>query len=171
MFQKGDFLMFRNSGVCRVIDIETPSFVEDKERKYYRLEPVFPKKGLTVIYSPVDRNTSIRPLISKEEAKQYLDDFGSLKVEIFHSAKPNLLNAHYNELLSSFTFENYLRLLKEIHLKEEEAVRKDRHLSQVDLRYKEEAEQLVFEELAFIFGISCEEARKRFCSRAAAAMA
>lgn len=171
MFQKGDYLIFRNCGVCRVIDIGTPSFIEDKERKFYKLEPVFPKKGLTDIYSPVDKNTGIRPVLSKEEAKQYLDDFGSLKVDIFHSAKPNFLNAHYNELLSSFTFENYLRLLKEIHLKEEEAVRKDKHLSQVDLRFKEEAENLVFEELAFVFGISCEEARKQFCSLAAAAMA
>lgn len=67
MFQKGDYIVYRNTGVCHVADISTREnfAVDGTEQLYYHLVPVH---GAGTIYIPVDSPVFMRPVISKEQA-------------------------------------------------------------------------------------------------------
>ena len=42
MFEKGDYVIYGNNGICRVQDITTLTIPGiDKNRKYYLLKPVY----------------------------------------------------------------------------------------------------------------------------------
>ena len=68
MFQKGDYVICGNNGICSVQDITTLNISGvDKKRQYYLLKPVF-QSGSTV-YVPLDTaESSIRRASSRQEA-------------------------------------------------------------------------------------------------------
>ena len=60
MFEKGDYVIYGNNGICRVQDITTLSISGiDKNRKYYLLKPVY-ASGSTV-YTPVETAVGFGP--------------------------------------------------------------------------------------------------------------
>lgn len=71
MFQKGDYIVYRNTGVCHVADISTrENFSAGGEAQlYYHLVPVH---GAGTIYIPVDSPVFMRHVISKEQAQALL---------------------------------------------------------------------------------------------------
>ena len=74
MFQKGEYVVSGNKGVCVVDDITTLDISGvDREREYYILKPIY-MAGSTV-YVPVDTaDTSMRRVLSKEEADKLIHD-------------------------------------------------------------------------------------------------
>ncbi|HKM21951.1 MAG TPA: CarD family transcriptional regulator, partial [Lachnospiraceae bacterium] len=53
MFNVNEYVVYKGSGVCRIIDIGTLDFGGmDKEKKFYFLRPVHAKESIT--YAPVD---------------------------------------------------------------------------------------------------------------------
>ena len=66
MFQIGEYVVYENTGVCRVEKVGPPVGipVSDKERLYYELSPV---RGTGTIFIPVDAGAFMRPIITREE--------------------------------------------------------------------------------------------------------
>ena len=69
MFQKGDLIVYGNTGICRVEEVGTPESLPgvDKEKLYYKLVPV---RSASTIYTPVDTSVFMRPVMTKEAAAQ-----------------------------------------------------------------------------------------------------
>ena len=68
MFQKGEYVIYGNNGICLIQDITTLNIAGvNKDRQYYLLKPVY-ASGSTV-YTPVDTaETALRHALSKDEA-------------------------------------------------------------------------------------------------------
>ena len=72
MFQKGDLIVYGNTGVCRVEDIgPLKNMGDSKEIKdYYILSPVF---SSGVIYIPANTRVFMRPVLTKEQVDALID--------------------------------------------------------------------------------------------------
>lgn len=84
------------------------------------------------IYTPVSASLSTRPLISSGEI-----------------------------MLASRRVEDYLRLIKEIHVRQKEMAQSKKRLGQVDSQYLKLAEKLVCEEFAAVLNTTPELIRQR----------
>lgn len=147
MYTVGTSLLCGGMGVCRVESIGAPPFEREDGRPYYKLRARFSSSG-EMLYIPVDAEESMRPLIGRGEASNYLDRLPRLEAKAFHARRPADLTTHYQELLSSWRLEDCLILLKELHCKQKELAARSKKLGQVDVRYQKLAERLVCEELA-----------------------
>lgn len=160
MFEIGDYLIYRRQGVCKLESIETPKSLQHTGKQYYKLRPAFSDNRET-IYIPVDAGVHMRPVVSDEEAMRYLELAEELQPEVFWSSHTALLTQHYQELLSTYEIKDYLTLIKEVCLKEREALKKGRKLGQVDTRFLTTAGKLVCEEFAVALNTSPEQVRER----------
>ena len=156
MYTVGTPILYGRTGVCRVEGIGTPHFQKDDGQTYYTLRSVFSTSG-ELIYVPVDTVASMRPLIGREEAADYLGLISQLELKSFGSKKPAELIAHYQEMLASCQPKDCLLLIKEVYWKQKSL----KKLGQVDARYLKIAERLVCEEFAVAMGTGPESVKRR----------
>ena len=79
MYQIGQCIVYRNVGVYRVEAIGKLGFTSDKDKEYYTLQPLN-ANGNAKIYVPVDKDTFMRNVITKDEVYEYLN-----KLQFFFS--------------------------------------------------------------------------------------
>jgi RNA polymerase-interacting CarD/CdnL/TRCF family regulator len=92
---------------------------------------------------------SIKTEISKAQYNAALHALPNAKVAVFATKKMPQLTAHYQDVLASCNILQYLTLLKEVALKEKIGAKK---LSEIDIRFRNNTERLVCEELAVVLG-------------------
>ena len=68
MFEKGEYIVYGRSGICRIEDITHLDIAgADRKKLYYVLAPL--SSGSSRIYFPVDKeNAHARRLITEQEA-------------------------------------------------------------------------------------------------------
>ncbi len=158
MYNINDYVIYSLLQVCRIENLETPSFESDSSKLYYKLVPAFDDKSNTTIYVPVHSVDRLRPLFPKEQVQTALHAYPTLSPTPFTAKKPPQLTAHYQELLLSQDVLQYLTLLKEVRLKEQNS----KKLNEIDVRYRAKTEKLLSEEFALVLGSTPEEILKQF---------
>ncbi len=158
MYQIGDFVIYRFLNVCKIDSIETPSFENNPDKKYYRLTPVFNNKSDTIIYVPVDSVEGLRSLTTREEVEKLLAEIPQIKPLVSGFKKPAQLMMHYQNILSSCNLRHYLGILKEVATKEKSGVKR---LSEVELKYRNKTETILCQEFALVLGKTPEEIKTR----------
>lgn len=154
MFQPGDLIVYGNSGVCRVESIGTPeSAVGDKDAQYYTLSPLYSSE---TIYTPVDTGVFMRPIISREEAQEFVEQIAFAEATVFEKQNLSLLKEQYNAVLKTHDCENLLCLVKSVYEKNADAQQRGKKLSQMDQQYWKRAEELLHGELAAALDIPME---------------
>lgn len=154
MYQIGSLIMYGSTGVCKVKDITTMNW-QDEEKEYYVLEPVY-QNG--VIYAPCDNEkVSIRPVISEEEAKKYIDEIPNMHTEIFPSNSMQQLTKHYQSMIDRHTVIDLLLMTKSIYMKKIAAMKENKSLGQIDKKFMKRAEELLYGELAVALDIPVSE--------------
>lgn len=154
MYNIGTLVLYDRAGVYKVESIGTPP-IEGTKGDYYKLCAVFSSSS-DVIYTPVSASLSTRPLISSGEALGYLKSFAGLEPNVSRSGKTADLTARYRSMLASRRVEDYLRLIKEIHIRQREMAQSKKRLGQVDSQYLKLAEKLVCEEFAAVLNTTPE---------------
>ena len=125
MFQPGDLIVYGNSGVCRVESIGTPeSAVGDKDAQYYTLSPLYSSE---TIYTPVDTGVFMRPIISREEAQEFVEQIAFAEATVFEKQNLSLLKEQYNAVLKTHDCENLLCLVKSVYEKNADAWKQLQH--------------------------------------------
>lgn len=104
---------------------------------------------------------STRPLISSGDALDYLKSFAGLEPNVSRSGKTADLTARYRSMLASRRVEDYLRLIKEIHVRQKEMAQRKKRLGQADGQYLKLAERIVCEEFAAVLNTTPEFIRQR----------
>lgn len=160
MFCIGQYIMYSNSGICRVEAIGTPNFIENSHRQYYILRPSYTTSDAK-IYVPVDTRAFMRKVISREEALGYLEYLRQMEVKVYRSKKQNLLTAYYQGLIVTQDINGYLRLFKEVCQKEKLVKKSRKKLGQIDLRYYRLAERMLSDELSIVFQETQDCSKKR----------
>ena len=154
MFQKGDFIVYGNAGVCRVEEVGHPDGIRniDGGRLYYTLAPQY-QTG--VIYAPVDTPVFMRPVLSAREAEELIDRIPSIREDGYSSQK--LLSDHYRGFLETHQCEDLVQLIKTVYGKSRQFQQNGRKPRQVDQHYLKRAEELLYGEFAVALGIGAGE--------------
>ncbi len=152
MYKIGDLIMYGVRGVCRVKEItELDWSSAEQGRKYYVLEPLY-KDDL--IYVPIDNvKVFMRPVMSREEVLALIDSMPEIEADTRKARSIQQLARIYQAAIDSHESEDLVKLTKSIHLKKVAAEKQNKQLGQIDVRYMEHAENLLFSEIAAVLDI------------------
>lgn len=152
MFEKGEYVVCGNKGVCTVEDVTTLDISGvDKKREYYILKPIY-LSGSTV-YVPVDAaNDSMRRVLSKEEAAQLIS--GISDIPLIAITNDKLLEQEYRGCMKSNSCEEWIKIIKTIYLRKQKRLEAGRKVTAVDAKYFRMAEDNLYGELAISLGMS-----------------
>lgn len=156
MFKIGDLIVYGQTNVCEVKDItklEVPYM--DEEKLYYVLDPLYEE---SVIYTPVDNDkVFMRPVITKEQAEDAIAMIPNIKAEPYYNKSTRELSEHYNEIIQTLDCVNLLKLTMSIYAKKQELEEENKKPGMIDKRFMEQAEELLFGELAVALEIPRED--------------
>lgn len=154
MFQPKDFIIYRNHGVYQISHVESMSIPSNTPaRDCFVLQPVV---GTETIYAPVAHAKNFRRVMSKEEAREFIDQIPlSLKI------LPDQTNfaaqkAAYEECLTSGDYDKLVQLLHTINRKMDDTLNK-KQPSQIEMQYYKRAEAILHAELSISLGIPMEQ--------------
>lgn len=158
VFGKGEYVVVGNKGVCAIEDITTLNISGvDKEREYYILKPVY-VPGSTV-YVPVDAaQDSMRRVLTKEEAKQLIDEIPEIPLITITNDK--LLEQEYRGCMKTNNCEEWIKIIKTIYLRKQKRLEAGRKVTAVDAKYFRIAEDNLYGELAVVLDIPRNEVQE-----------
>lgn len=155
MYQIGEFVVYGNNGVCRVEKIGPIAMAGvDKERQYYTLSPVY-TNGSTV-FTPVDgKKTKLRPLITKSQIDELLNEVENLPT--LQVADEKKREEVYRTAYKTYDCSEWIKLIKTSYLRKQERVQAGRHATANDEKYLHLAEESLYGELAISLHMSKED--------------
>ena len=162
MFQKGEYVIYGNNGICLIQDITTLNIPGvDKDRQYYLLKPVY-ASGSTV-YTPVDTaETSLRHALSKDEADNLIRSIPDIPLIPLTDEKT--LEKTYKEYMRSNSCKAWVQLIKTIYLRKERRIMKGYKVTALDNRYFNLAETSLYGELSIALGKPRDEVKSYISS-------
>lgn len=151
MYQKGEYVVVGNKGVCVIDNITTLDMSGvDKEREYYILKPVY-VPGSTV-YVPIDSAESMRRVLTKEEVNNLIREIPQIPLIDIENDK--LLEQEYKGCMKANSCEEWVRIIKTIYLRKQKRLELGRKVTAVDTKYYRIAEDNLYGELAVVLNIS-----------------
>lgn len=150
MYEKGDYVVYGNNGICRIEDIGNPGFSGVAEDKlYYILQPMN-NKG-SKIYSPVDgKKVLMRPVLTEAEAEKFIDEIPSVK-ELWVGNEKLREESYKTAMLTGEPIE-WVKIIKTLYLRGKDRMSQGKKITATDERYLKLAEDSLYSELAFAIG-------------------
>ena len=113
MFEKGEYIIYGRSGICKVEEISHLNIAgADKKRLYYVLAPLNIKGSR--VYFPVDKKDAVaRKVITEQEAWALLDEIPDIQ-EIWITNE-KLREESYKQALNSCDYRQWVAGLKTLH--------------------------------------------------------
>lgn len=145
MYQPGEMIVYGSSGVCEVKEICKRKTMSGEEGDYYQLSPVY---STEMIYTPIDTGVFMRPILTQVQAEGLLNQIPEISQEVYYNNNISMLRAHYEAFFQTHQCEDLLKLIKSIHLKNEEALRNKKKLGRVEQHYLKLAQELLCGELS-----------------------
>lgn len=145
MYQTGDFIMYGNTGVCRIEEIGKHTAISNDDTLYYKLSPVYDTE---VIYTPVDTKAFMRPVMSREQAEELIDRIPEIPETIGDNRDVKMLNERYRACLRTHKNDDLVRLIKSVYRKNKRSMKTGRHMGQTDQQYMKRAEKMLYGELS-----------------------
>lgn len=159
MFRKGDYIVYKTEGVCKVKEItaQNGSSGSSGQKLYYVLTPL-KDEGLT-IYSPVDNEAIPRRLLmTKQEAREMVRTMETMPQLDIPSEKHR--EDCYKKALRSTDAHAWIQVAKTIHQRKESRALEGKKSTAVDEHYLKAASELLLDELSVVFGVSRETAEQ-----------
>ncbi len=154
MYQVNDFVLYTLNTICRIAEITTRNF-GGKEIEYYILRPVYDEKA--TIYIPTNNlklKSKMRSILSKEEIYQLISAMPQadyIWIEDDHKRKEV-----FQHIIDEGDRYQLISLIKTLYLQRQKRLQNKRsskmHVS--DERFFKDAEKLLYDEFAFVLGIS-----------------
>lgn len=163
MFEVGDFIVYGNNGVCKIKEIgalDSPGI--SKDRIYYTLESCYTAGNK--IFTPADNKKVIkRPVISREEAMNIIDDIDNIDVLWIPDEKKRELN--YKESVKKCDCRELVKIIKTIYLRKQIRLAEGKKVMACDEKYFRIAEDNLFGELAVSLEMTKEEVKEFVIAR------
>lgn len=146
MYQKGEYVVCGNKGVCIVEDITTLDISGvDKTREYYILKPLY--MAASTVYVPVDTaQDTLRRTITKEEAMTFIHSIPQISLLAITNEK--LAEQVYKQCMKTNCCEEWIRIIKTIYQRRQKRMEAGRKETAIDVRYFKIAEESLYGELA-----------------------
>lgn len=145
MFEKGDYIVYGNSGVCEVQDIGPMEMTGVSEGKlYYTLKQRYAAGG--TIFTPVDNSKIVmRSIYSKGEAGELIETIPFIEALEIRDEKKR--EEFYKDSLRTCDFTETIRLMKLIHHRKRKRLAAGKKMASLDERYLKMAEDGLYGEL------------------------
>ena len=161
MYNKGDYVVYENSGVCEIIDIVSKEYPSGKKRKSYVLKPMI---GNGLIYTPVDNDkVCIRDVITKKKALAVIDKMPTNEIKSYAGLKSQ--DAKYRECMQTHDISELVKLQRSIYLKAKEAKKNNKKVSELDDRYLKHLQDIINGEFSMALNIPTEEVEQFISDR------
>ncbi len=160
MYNIGDMVIYKHSGVYCVEAVETPVFAEAGGALYYKLCHIYSNSKETV-YVPVKAEDVIRPVSQSAQFDKYVTDVNNKSVVPFNARQPQLIIEHYKSSLAHNTLESSLTVLKELYIREKECEDSGKKLRQAEANYLALAERAVCEEMSICKSLEPDRAKEK----------
>lgn len=152
MFQKGDKIVYGQTGVCIVEDVVEKALIKNEKKLYYLLKPLFQQNN--VIYAPVHSDkVFMRHVITKEQAEELISLIPDIKEQM---GKSDLSPEEYRAELCTHDCRDLVELTAQIYEKKKTARALKKKLGFSDEKYMRLAENLLFGELSTALDIPIE---------------
>lgn len=151
MFEKGEYIVYGTSGVCRVEEITTMNMRGvPRDRLYYVLAPSSQKGGK--IFTPVDNEkTMMRRVINQEEASRLIDEIPN--IEELWIANEKLREDQYKACMRSCDCREWIRIIKTLYVRKMARTAQGKKVTSTDEKYLRMAEDFLYSELEIPLGI------------------
>lgn len=155
MFEKDEYVVYGNSGVCKVVEttkMKVPGAAVDK--LYYSLEPVYDKGSR--LFVPVDsKKVKIRPVLTKKEADALL---GRVKeIDVLWVKDEKNREQTYKEAIRACSCEEWVRIIKTLYIRKKTRLAEGKKVTSSDAKYLHMAEENLYGELSVVMGIPKDE--------------
>ena len=156
MFKKGDVVIYSASGVCEIAEISKKSF-GSFTAEYYVLKPLMQKAS--TVFVPTGNEAlvkKIHPILTQDEFNSI---FAALK-----NCEPNRPQTEserqekFAQIIESGNRTSLMLMVYDLHSYSSEQQQNGRRLHIGDERLLRTAENMLFEEVAYVFGVSVDEA-------------
>ncbi len=157
MFNIGDVIVYGAQGICKISCIEVKQIGKENVN-YYVLKPLFNQN--TSVYVPVDNTTltaKMQSVLTVAQAKALVDK--SSQIEVLNFADANHKHEQYKNILASGNREDLISLIKTIIADREIRRVNNKKLNINDEQTLRKAEMLLYNELAFVYGVEPDEAK------------
>ena len=161
-FQVGTLVVYGNLGVHEVEGIGLRCFCDEPAREYYTLRPYF-SDSHDRSYIPTAKEGALRPVTPAQQAAADLTRIKAEKLPV-PAGVQTALAEHYQGLLHTDDFYQYLTLFKELGQKQNQQQSRGRKINAMDAYFYQMVERVLEEELAVSFGESRQEAGRRLQS-------
>mgnify|MGYP000009556988 FL=1 len=158
-FQAGALVVYGNLGVHEVEEVGLRRFCDESAREYYTLRPYF-SDSHDRSYIPTEKEAALRPVTPAQQAEADLARIKAEKLPI-PAGVQTALAEHYQALLHTNDFYQYLTLFKELGQKQIQQQNRGRKINAMDAYFYQMVERVLREELAVAFGESQQEAGRR----------
>ncbi|MBO5303928.1 MAG: CarD family transcriptional regulator [Lachnospiraceae bacterium] len=151
MFEVGQYIIYGNTGVCKIEEIKKMAAPGTKEdRLYYVLDPVY-DKGCR-LFTPVDNQKIImRSVLTKEEAEELISRMKD--IEVLWVADEKNREQMYKEAIRSCNCEEWVRIIKTLYMRKMSRLAEGKKVTSSDAKYLHLAEENFYGELSIALGI------------------
>jgi len=163
MFERGEYIIYGTSGVCRVEDVTTMDMKDvPRDRLFYVLAPSSQKGGR--IFAPVDNpKTYMRRVMSREEASVLIDEIPDIEELWITNEKQR--EEHYKACMKSCDCREWIRVIKTLYLRKMERSAQGKRITSTDEKYLKMAEDYLYSELEIPLGIPKNEMEQYITDR------
>ena len=151
MFQVNDVVIYGHHGVCEITKIGKLKMpMADQERMYYTLRPVYHKES--AVYAPVEnRRIVMRPVITKDAANDLIAKIPQIETVWIINEKAR--EVQFKESLQTCDCVELVKMIKTLYVRKQQRIVNGKKVTVVDEKYFRQAEDKLYEELAFALGM------------------
>lgn len=163
MFETGQFIIYGNTGVCKVTEIKkmTPPGTKT-DRLYYSLEPVYDSAGH--VFTPVDNQKVVmRPVLTEAEARSLIGRLQDIDTMWITDEKHR--EDSYKEAIRTCDCEEWVRIIKTLYSRKKSRLAQGKKVTSSDARYLHLAEDNLYGELSVALGIPRERVESYLLSQ------
>lgn len=151
MFEKGEYIIYGTSGVCKIEDITTMNMASvPNDKLFYVLSPSSQKGGK--IFTPVDnQKTIMRRVLSEEEASKLISEIPD--IEELWITNEKMREEKYKECMRTGDCRDWIKIIKTLYLRKQQRNAQGKKITATDERYLKMAEDYLYSELEIPLGI------------------
>ena len=155
MFNIGDIVVYGTQGICRIDSCESKQ-IGKTAAEYYVLKPLYNES--TAVFVPVANETltaKMQSVLTRAQAEALIKN--APQIDVINISDEALKREQYKVILSSGDREQLVSLIKTIRLEKEIRRQSNKKLNINDEQTLRKAELLLYNELAFVLGVTPDE--------------
>ncbi len=163
MFETGEYVVYGNTGICKVMGVTTMD-VEGipRDRLYYILRPDGHSEGK--IYTPVENSKLVlRRLMTREEAESLIGEIP--EIEVLGISDDKQREEKYKQCIRSCECRELVRIIKTVHLRNKDRISKGKKSTATDEKYLKLAEDNLYSELSMLLDVPKKDMVRYIASR------